>query len=146
MRTTFSCVLYVLLVAACCAQTTSPKVTKTDGLFQQAIHHLTYLIKTAKDNDMLLHSPEKDIKECCSQPALECFRKQLTYNTHKNSVKVKLARNLGKPSMMNSLNTCTAEEIQKAGCMSCESYPKVSSKTFLENLQARLQKAYSRLS
>ncbi|GAA6093042.1 interleukin-21 [Tachysurus ichikawai] len=146
MRTTFSCVLCVLLVAACCAQTTSPKDTKTDGLFQQAINHLRILINKKTDNGMLLHSPTNDIKECCSQPALECFRKQLTSNTHKKSLKVKLARNLGKPSIMNSLNTCTAEEIQKAECMSCESYPKVSSKDFLMNLQTRLQKAYSRLS
>ncbi|KAK3526741.1 hypothetical protein QTP70_032109 [Hemibagrus guttatus] len=59
---------------------------------------------------------------------------------------MKLARNLGKPSIMNNLNNCTAEDIKKAECNSCESYPKVSSKEFLMNLQSRLQKAFSRLS
>ncbi|KAK3557917.1 hypothetical protein QTP86_003838 [Hemibagrus guttatus] len=124
---------------ACWAQTTSPKATKTEGLFHQAIWHLKTLIRE-KDNGIFLHSPTNDIKECCSQPALECFRKQL--NSNGNKLKMKLARNLGKPSIMNNLNNCTAEDIKKAECNSCESYPKVSSKEFLMNLQSRLQKIH----
>ncbi|XP_058264580.1 interleukin-21 [Hemibagrus wyckioides] len=146
MKATFSCVLCLLLVAACWAQTTSPKVTKTEGLFQQAILHLKLLISKEKANEISLHSPTNDIKECCSQSALECFRKQLHSNSHKNQLKMKLARNLGKPSIMNNLNTCTAEDIKNAECKSCEAYPKVSSKEFLKNLQSLLQKAFSRLS
>ncbi|KAG7324395.1 hypothetical protein KOW79_012411 [Hemibagrus wyckioides] len=117
----------ILYKAACWAQTTSPKVTKTEGLFQQAILHLKLLISKEKANEISLHSPTNDIKECCSQSALECFRKQLHSNSHKNQLKMKLARNLGKPSI-------------NAECKSCEAYPKVSSKEFLKNLQSLLQK------
>ncbi|XP_053093103.1 interleukin-21 isoform X2 [Pangasianodon hypophthalmus] len=119
---------------------------KTEKLLQQAITHLRSLILKEKDNDMFLHSPTNDIKECCSQSAFECFRKELNSTIHRNLLKMKLARNLGKPTIMNSMSTCTEEEIKKVQCMSCDSYPMVSSKQFLINLQSRLQKAYSRLS
>ncbi|KAI5100658.1 caltractin [Silurus meridionalis] len=85
---------------------------------------------------------DEELQECCSQSALECFRKELTSTTHKTSkkLKMKLARNLGKPSIMNSLNTCSETEIKKVQCMTCDSYPKVNSSQFLVNLQSRLQK------
>ncbi|KAF7702275.1 hypothetical protein HF521_001558 [Silurus meridionalis] len=137
--------IWILYKAACWAQTSSPKDMKTDRLLQQAISHLKSLISTEKDNGIFLHSPTNDIEECCSQSALECFRKELTSTTHKTSkkLKMKLARNLGKPSIMNSLNTCSETEIKKVQCMTCDSYPKVNSSQFLVNLQSRLQKAFS---
>ncbi|KAM9495500.1 interleukin-21 isoform 2-T2 [Clarias gariepinus] len=123
---------------------------KTDKLLQQAMRLLKGLIENLKDNTFL-HSPTNDIKECCSQSAFECFKKELKSTSSLNSsrflsLKGKLERNLAKPTIMNSMNTCSGEEIKKAACMSCDSYPMVSSKEFLENLQSRLQKTYSRLS
>ncbi|XP_053497692.1 interleukin-21 isoform X2 [Ictalurus furcatus] len=94
---------------------------------------------------MFLHSPTNDIKECCSRSALECFKSELKSTNHKNPMVRKLVRNLGKPTIMNSVNTCTEDEIKKTKCMSCDSYPRVSSKQFLSTLQSRLQMAYSRL-
>ncbi|XP_053497691.1 interleukin-21 isoform X1 [Ictalurus furcatus] len=88
---------------------------------------------------MFLHSPTNDIKECCSRSALECFKSELKSTNHKNPMVRKLVRNLGKPTIMNSVNTCTEDEIKKTKCMSCDSYPRVSSKQFLSTLQSRLQ-------
>lgn len=48
MKTTFSCALCVLLVAACWAQTTPPKDMKTDKLLQQAMRLLKGLIENLK--------------------------------------------------------------------------------------------------
>ncbi|TSK45887.1 hypothetical protein Baya_4978 [Bagarius yarrelli] len=125
MRTIFSCVLGALLIAVCCAQTTSLKDPNTDGQFQQAIMYLKLLILQEKDTVIFPHSPTNDIEKCCSESALECFKNQLSLYT--SPLKRKLARNLGKSNI-------------QAQCMSCESYPKVSSKDFLINLQSHLQK------
>ncbi|XP_060766200.1 interleukin-21 [Neoarius graeffei] len=101
-----------------------------------------------KDNGMLLHSPTNDIKECCSQSALQCFKNGLSTIIHKNTPKMnilmkKLHRNLSKLTNMNSMNTCTEQEIKNVMCMPCDSYPTVNSKEFLTNLQSHLQKAYT---
>ncbi|KAF5894132.1 caltractin, partial [Clarias magur] len=134
----------ILYKAACWTQTTPPKDMKTDKLLQQAIRLLKGLIDHVKDDNTFLHSPTNDIKECCSQSAFECFKKELKSTTSLNNLKLlklKLERNLSKPTIMNSMNQCSVEEIKNAECRSCDSYPMVSSKQFLSNLQSRLQKS-----
>ncbi|KAG9281168.1 interleukin-21 [Astyanax mexicanus] len=137
MRTVFSCVLYALLALTCWTETT-PATDK--NVLESTIKHLGQFNSTVQQTDTIFFTPPVDIKDCCSESALDCFRSQINNITSNNKrLQNKLHKNLRKSE---NIVKSKCEAARKAECMSCNLYEKTDSHKFLNNLLLLLQKSF----
>ncbi|XP_049331025.1 interleukin-21 [Astyanax mexicanus] len=93
-----------------------------------------------KQTDTIFFTPPVDIKDCCSESALDCFRSQINNITSNNKrLQNKLHKNLRKSE---NIVKSKCEAARKAECMSCNLYEKTDSHKFLNNLLLLLQKSF----
>ncbi|XP_051506512.1 interleukin-21-like isoform X2 [Myxocyprinus asiaticus] len=112
------------------------------------VRHYVDKLKGMVNNTNFINSPiTGEIKECCIKSALECFRSKVLFLNGSNIKKSQTIINsdLRKPAITKTVSICSQKEIQEAQCKSCDSYPKVDSRTFMQNFQTLLQKIFVRL-
>ncbi|KAG7461985.1 hypothetical protein MATL_G00197050 [Megalops atlanticus] len=112
----------------------------------EVMKELNLLNRGVQHNGLRLNTPTSDVEECCALKALSCFRENLQLlPTANKRHQHKLTKSLKSQMIVNSVNTCSQEEIQKATCPRCDSFPKRDTKEFVRELESLLQKTYSRL-
>ncbi|XP_052010735.1 uncharacterized protein LOC127663256 [Xyrauchen texanus] len=133
----------VVFAAACwlVAQAGEPQVILT---LSKVMNEIKKLNKgTVNNSSNLMNSPiTGEIKDCCIASALECFRSNVIYlNVKDANVKKsqKIIHNeLRKTFIKNSVSSCSQKEILESQCKSCDSYPMVDGRTYVQNFQTLL--------
>uniref|UniRef100_A0A8C8DFJ9 Interleukin-21 n=1 Tax=Oryzias sinensis TaxID=183150 RepID=A0A8C8DFJ9_9TELE len=133
--------LVVCLFAVCCCSLANrePKIIRK---LKEVLNELKTLNKTMKDNRQMVHSP-KNIENCCSLKALDCFQNSLKEDL--NASDSKLYYSLGKSLTRQGIKFCDGKKTPES-CRNCTSYSKENLSQFFSSLESLIQKSITRLS
>ncbi|XP_071772320.2 interleukin-21 isoform X1 [Centroberyx gerrardi] len=138
------CVLAVICYAL--AEAATDRTTLIRKL-KEVRSELKQLNGSLQHNGLMLNTPPQNVEDSCCISALCCFQENLLkLNVTKKTTQKKLAKSLRSLQRTESgLNFCDSGNATQTTCQTCNSYPKSSTRDFVDTLDSLIQKGLTRL-